>query len=407
MSGASVGAQFISLAFIPFITNLYSPEEFGVLGSFSAIFFVFTPLLGLGYQWAIVTAESEEDVLQLRRLVIAAGSVMSVFFAFFYYLLRDLGAVSAADTTHWLWAILMGLGLFGSSLYIAEFYTCSREQRFVLIGLSNLLRSLIANVAKVCLGLVYATSLSLVAVTVLAPFIALYVLRRGQPSSLLKSRSSHPKLKLEIEKKYSSFLRFKLPQTLAVTIGEWAPMLIVPMVVAPAAVGSFFLARTILGAMQNSLGKVLSEIIFSAISRKLRKQSGFPSKKIGVIFAAMAGILAFPYLAVYLASEKVVPILFGSAWFEAGAVLSILSVLYYFDTMFRACGALLAAVGKLRAHAIIESTILFAKIIIISASAAVGAGLYEIVFLYTVFTSAVLCLSCFVSVILGLQYEEL
>ena len=66
VSGTAL-AQLISILFTPILTRLYSPESFGVLGSFNAILSFILPLAALNYPASIVLAKDnfEKAVLLL------------------------------------------------------------------------------------------------------------------------------------------------------------------------------------------------------------------------------------------------------------------------------------------------------------------------------------------------------
>ncbi|HHX8502286.1 TPA: hypothetical protein ACVO0Q_004674, partial [Vibrio diabolicus] len=48
----TVVAQVLNILSIPFITRLYGPEAYGMLGSFNAIATIFIPIVSLAYVYA-------------------------------------------------------------------------------------------------------------------------------------------------------------------------------------------------------------------------------------------------------------------------------------------------------------------------------------------------------------------
>lgn len=64
----TAGAQAITMGFAPIITRLYGPEAFGLLGTFSAILAVLTPMAALTYPIAIVLPKDHADAKGLAKL---------------------------------------------------------------------------------------------------------------------------------------------------------------------------------------------------------------------------------------------------------------------------------------------------------------------------------------------------
>lgn len=81
VASGTAGAQAISLAFSPILTRLYSPEAFGILGTFLAVFAVLMPLAAFNYPMAIVLPSRDEEAICLAQLSIALGLVNACLLA--------------------------------------------------------------------------------------------------------------------------------------------------------------------------------------------------------------------------------------------------------------------------------------------------------------------------------------
>lgn len=64
----TAGAQAITMIFSPELTCLYGPESFGLLGTFTAILVVVTPIAALAYPIAIVLPQRDDDASSIAKL---------------------------------------------------------------------------------------------------------------------------------------------------------------------------------------------------------------------------------------------------------------------------------------------------------------------------------------------------
>ena len=87
VAGGTAGAQAIAMAFMPFITRLYSPEIFGLLGAFIAITAVVSPIAALAYPVAIVLPESDDEAKSLAKLSILIALIIASILALFLFLM--------------------------------------------------------------------------------------------------------------------------------------------------------------------------------------------------------------------------------------------------------------------------------------------------------------------------------
>src|SRR5690554_3032782 len=77
VSGTAL-AQIAGLFFIPFITRLYGPEAFGVLGYYSSLLSLLTPLAALCYPLALILPKRRSEALALFELSLKVACVISL-----------------------------------------------------------------------------------------------------------------------------------------------------------------------------------------------------------------------------------------------------------------------------------------------------------------------------------------
>ena len=140
VSGAALG-QLIALAASPLVTRLYTPEDFGVLGVFSALLGILGIAVTLRYELAIPLAEDDVTVVNLLALSLVVTLVVSLLIG---ATLWPWGEV----ITEWfnadalrplLW--LLPVGLFATGCARALTHWAIRRQAFGRITRTQISRS--------------------------------------------------------------------------------------------------------------------------------------------------------------------------------------------------------------------------------------------------------------------------
>ena len=91
MTGSAFG-QLLVLAASPLLTRLYTPEDFGVLGVFTALLMIFGIAVSLRYELAIPLAEDDARMVNLLALSLVLTLLVSSLFGVSVWLWGDLVA---------------------------------------------------------------------------------------------------------------------------------------------------------------------------------------------------------------------------------------------------------------------------------------------------------------------------
>src|SRR5687767_11560183 len=77
-AGSGMIAPSVGLLTAPILTRLYSPTEFGVLGSFAAILASTLALANLRYEVTVPLPKEEAEAYSLARAAMKIGLIMSL-----------------------------------------------------------------------------------------------------------------------------------------------------------------------------------------------------------------------------------------------------------------------------------------------------------------------------------------
>src|SRR5690625_187828 len=167
VASGTAGAQAITLAFSPVITRLYGPEAFGLLGTFTAMLSMLTPIAALTYPIAIVLPNDDDKARGIARL--------SLYIAIFACLLTGwiflMGDHRIAKLFHIesisSYLLLIPVAMFLDSLRQIMEQWLIRKKQFKVSARVEVSQSLIVNLSKTGVGFVHPSGAALIVLTTL------------------------------------------------------------------------------------------------------------------------------------------------------------------------------------------------------------------------------------------------
>jgi O-antigen/teichoic acid export membrane protein len=319
-------SQLVSLACLPILFRLYSPEAFGAWATTMAVVMGVGTFATLRYELAIVIEREHHSASTVFWLTIFLGVTLSllssaaiVFFA--SSLLSQVGQElkpSIPAVCAWAMLVALGQGLNGWILRDGGFETNS------LIQVCN---ASVANAVHIAGGFLGAAPLWLtlgsVAGQAAALALAMTRVARSPPtlpsggwSALWTAAARHRKFPL-----------FSAPFTLLTIARERAPVLILATVVSPAQVGWYSQAWRLVNMPVGLTSGALRPVLFhAAAAQGVAAQESRVDRMLvalAVLGAPWLGVLAYDPQAAFSA-------ILGSAWGGAGDLAAILAVPAFF-----------------------------------------------------------------------------
>lgn len=153
MAGTGV-AQGIGFATTPIISRLFSPADFGALGSFNAVLSVVAAFVTLQYSQALMLPERDEDAANVFVASLMSACIVSLASLLLAYVFSDwlLGLLKAPLRSTWLlW--LLPLGIFFAGMNQSLQAWCIRRKAFTKTAASQVVRTGSASVLQIASGL--------------------------------------------------------------------------------------------------------------------------------------------------------------------------------------------------------------------------------------------------------------
>lgn len=344
VASGTAGAQIITMGFSPFITRLYGPEAFGVLGTFIAILAILTPIAALTYPIAIVLPKDDKDAKMVAYLSVKLSMFISVI-TFLILLLCDdwlVKKLSLQEIQSLLY--LIPIAMFFSSCQQVQTQWLIRKKQFHITAKVSVLQAIIMNVAKASIGYFYALSSVLISLTVIGyavNFILLKIGVKGENEDISIIELNKTKFR-EQAKRYKDFPLYRAPQVALNALSQSLPILMLASFFGPASAGFYSIGRTVLGIPSILIGKSIGDVFYPRISEAINnRENPTPLLIKSTLLLSMIGILPFGLVIAF--GPFLFGFIFGSDWVVAGEYARWLALWSYFGFLNRPTIAAISA----------------------------------------------------------------
>lgn len=319
----TAGAQAITMAFSPIITRLYGPEALGILGIFTAILTVLTPLAALSYPIAIVLPKRDADAIGLARLAIGVAAVISLMTALLFILFKtsivEVLNLQAIEP----FIFFLPLAMFFSVVMEVMSHWLIRKRFFKVKAKVAVLQALWLNSAKAGVGLFFPFSTILIILATLGSALHAAMLRIGVKKSLRgeviqKNQSTnwiHESRFLAW--RHRDFAYYRTPQIVLNAASQSMPVLMLSSFFGPSVAGFYTLARMVLNVPSRLIGQSLSDVFYPKFVET--RQAGNSGKSLIInSFLSLLAVGSLPYIIIIFLGPFLFHFVFGYEWEVSG-----------------------------------------------------------------------------------------
>ena len=314
----SAGAQAIGFAMSPIISRLYSPADFGVFGSFSAILSVTTSAVTLNYAQAMMLPKKKEDAINLFVLS-CASSVLIAACCLVVCLLAPNFIYSLVETQNvWLLPLLVVATLSGG-LGESLATWCVRVKAFKDTSASQVIRSLSSNGSQVGLGFLRGGPLALICCTILGDMLANLNLARvvfRDLGEVLRGEICWERIR-KLAKDYKDFPLYSGPKDVMSALSNGLPVLLLAHFYGIAVAGAYAFGARILQTPMGFITGSLRQVLFQKASETYSHGGRLFPLYVKTTLGLFA-LIVFPLLVVFMWAPQIFTWIFGSQWYTAG-----------------------------------------------------------------------------------------
>lgn len=321
-------AQVISIAFTPFLTRIYSPENFGVLASFVAVLTILNPATTLGYSTAVVLPGDRNGAIEVARLsTFCAFLLVPTSIIGIWVFEEDIAQLTNLQDHAGILYLLPVAAILTAMLSIAD-QMAIRASLFRPRAVAKILSSLVNNFGKLIFGILAPTGEILIAMTILSigtNYTFLITLSRNA-----KGFDIREWVKLEgiltAAKKYRDFPFYRLPQSIINASALGMPVILLTSFFGPEMAGQYSLTSLVLGAPALLLGKSVLDVFYPKITREIEQDKDRARVLLRNSTAISLAVALAIFVPIAIISPEAFPLVFGDEWIYAGEFAQWVSI---------------------------------------------------------------------------------
>jgi O-antigen/teichoic acid export membrane protein len=322
LSGGTLVGHGIVVLVSPLLTRLYTPEEFGLLGVFTALSGILGSSIALRYDFAVPVVAADDEATDLVAVAQAATVSLTLGLGLVVWWLgpwlADLTNTPRLSSV--LWLLPLALLLWGGSLPLTLWSI--RGDAYRRVAFNKTLRFLTQGVAQVGLGLLGSGGPGLVLGLVLGYLVSLGHFLLALPATArARLRAVRPARLGELAARHWRYPAFSCSSGLLQSATRFLPTILMAALYGPMVAGWFALAERMLDLPVALLSNTASAVYLgelrgldSAARRRLfRRTAGR--------FLLLGGLGMAPLL---VAGPGLFALVFGEPWRTAGMMAQYL-----------------------------------------------------------------------------------
>lgn len=323
MTGTSL-AQAIPIAMSPILTRLYSPDDFGVFASYSAILAIISSVSTARYELAIMIPDKEEAALAIVKIgfFIALALSLTSFWVIHFFHSTILKALDNEALGPWLYVLPIGILLTGT--YQVLNYWVNRQKGFRPLALSRVSQSGSNAGVSVGAGWLEFGVGGLVFGGLFGRFSAcLMLLRRFLIDLKSMNLSVSRELIWQQLKDHRKFPLYDVPTVLTNLTANQAPNILLSTLFGPAFSGFYYLTQRILQVPITLISTSVLDVFKEEAARNYRKQG--EAKQVYLKTLKSLSLMAIiPSILLFIFAVPLFRFVFGDEWSVAGEFAQIL-----------------------------------------------------------------------------------
>ena len=351
--GGTSAAHAITAAVMPINTRLFTPDDFAVAASFTAILAILAVVACLRFDMAIPLPEDEEEAANLLGLSCASAVAIAALVVVLLAILPAslLGRLGHPGLARYLWLLPPAALLAG--LYLALQMWFVRRRAFGAIARTRVSQSVLAAASQIGLGFGGQGPLGLV-VGQTANYGAASVLLGWRTMRTDRALLAHISI-AGMRRAFGNahrFLRYSVWEALANAASINVPILLIAAWAAGPEAGYLTLAIFLLQAPMAVLGTAVAQVYVSDAPTAAREGRLAEFTRSNLIGLARAATPPLAFLAIVAPSAF--GLVFGAPWARAGVLVSWMAPWFLFQFLASPISTALHVLGRQRAAMLLQ-----------------------------------------------------
>ena len=332
MAGGTALGQAITVLISPILTRLYTPEDFGLLATYTAYVTILSVIATGRYELIIPLIKSDHDAANLVMLTLKICAVMGLLLLPILVIVDNVIGILGGQTLG-PWVYLLPVSIFAMGVFNTLQFWLNRAGKYEHMSIIRIQNAAFTSASSVFLGLRHIHGgliLGRLMGEIFASLWAWYQIRR-KDSSVFTSTTWNNQRKML--RKHLSLIKHVVPAHLIGTVGMQIPILMISNVYSLEIAGFFSLAYRIVTLPSILIANAIGDVYRQRAARDFNLKGEFRDIYIKTLRATT--LLAFPlYFLLFLTSPDIFALIFGKSWRVAGEYARILAIGAFFQFAF-------------------------------------------------------------------------
>lgn len=385
--GAGAG-QAVVLAFSPILTRLFSAEDLGVLGVFSALVAVLSVVAPLGYDQAIIGARRQSEAIRYIGAALVAGVVTCAVLPPIVWLVFFVTGHVSGDS--WWVAPLIGLGTIPAIVTTAVQGGYIRSRAIKLVTAGSFINMSGRTLIQIALAPLQIGAIGLIGGEIAGRVLAIAALdRHSMALRALRFFWHYPKSVWQQMLRGRAFAFYQMPSSALDTALVWLPLPLVALAYGAEWAGIVTLVQRIGTAPVSLIGQSVVQIYHQRAAHYVYANRPALLRMTVLVFAAAVSVFLPIWLVVMAYGGPIFSFVFGAQWAGAGVVAAIWAPLVLLQIISQVAGRMLILVHRQYIRLVANSAHIIALPTTLFASAHLGQDLPTALVASVVISSAI------------------
>ncbi len=326
ISGTGI-AQAIPIAISPFLTRIYSPKDFGLLGLYISICSMLGIMGSLRYDAAIIQSDNDEEGKQLVIVSFISTILFSLLLLLIILIFNEQIALllNNKDIKNWLFSIPLAVFLV-SAFYITSFWL-NKKKRFLDMSINRVINKTTDSAVSLLLGLAGILKQGMLLGYIIGQFVMISLLLKKIKKDNFKFNKKRARV---VIRKYIDYPKFFLPSTILSEMSSNVFLILMSVFYGAVFTGFYSLVFRVtympLGLIGNSIGEV-----YRQKANEHYQEFGNCKDLFFKTFKTLALLGIAPFLVLFFFGEYLFVLVFGPEWKVAGEIAKYFSFLVFFQ----------------------------------------------------------------------------
>ncbi len=331
-SGTAI-AQAVPILISPFLTRMYSPDEFGVLAIYTACVTIIAVMATARFELAITLPDNHTDAANLVILTLKMCAFISSFLFIIIALFnKEITALLGHEELA-VWLYLLPISVMASGAFSTFQLWHNRLRHYKTMSLNRAQHALFTAAAQMVCGWNQVNSGLLVGNIFAKLFFSSWMARKlwQTRGELFQQTNLHAQIKLA--QRYSSYPKYIAPSQLIGVAAQQIPVLLISSVYSLTIAGFFSLAFRLVSLPSTLVARAIGDVYRQKIAEEYNQNGEFRLTFLKTV-SATAILALLPSIALYVSAPTLFALIFGESWRIAGEYAQILVISAYVQFVF-------------------------------------------------------------------------